>query len=123
MTNQTVTSTHTPTNWSKNISEADIARIQKALQEFTQVLAVLNMGLAMFDLGDHGFDTWRVLNAAAALGHTIVAFEVLTNLPAQSLRRIAFVTAIFDVVNSVHNARYQRKKRSGSLLSATSAKV
>src|SRR5262249_590400 len=43
---QTVTTTHTPTNWSKNISDADIPRIKGALQQFTQVLAVLNMGLA-----------------------------------------------------------------------------
>ena len=74
------------------------------------ILAVLNMGLAMFDLGDKGVDTWRLLNAASALGTTIVAFEVLMNLSVQSLRRIAFVTAIFDTVNSIHNALHAYDK-------------
>src|SRR5262249_25563934 len=94
----TITETHTPTNWSKNISEADIARIQKALEEFGQVMTVLNMGLAFYDLADQGFDRWTILNTAAALGNTITSFEILAKMPQQTLRRVAFITAILDTV-------------------------
>jgi len=106
----TVTTTHTPTNWSKYFTDKDIANIQNAAKEFTQVLTVLNMGLAMFDLGDKGVNTWSILNAAASLGNTVVALEAMTLLAEATLRRIAFVTAIFDTVNSVHNALHAYDK-------------
>jgi hypothetical protein len=101
---QTVTSTHTPTNWSKNIPAEAVARIEKALDKFLKVMDVLNLGLALYDLGDHGYDPWQLLNGASALGHTISAFNVVLKLTEKSVQRIAFVAAIIDAATAAHKA-------------------
>jgi hypothetical protein len=54
---------------------------------------------------------------AASLGNTVLAFEAFTTLAEASLERIAFVTAIFDAVNSIHNAlhAYDKGDKVGAL--------
>src|SRR5262249_29427954 len=74
---QTVTTDHRPTNWSTNISEEAVAAIKQARDAFSKSMAVLNAGLALYDLGDQGVSAKTLLNAASALGNTVTAFKAL----------------------------------------------